>query len=128
MLISSETLKANGPAQFYFNYISNDGSIYLDCHHEQLATEPEYYRISCGKGTAFFKTFDARFRVRALRSEPKPLYEIVFWVTDRNKPDRWDEGSTTWITLTKGAVTDVALHQEVENSFAALVVHYSAGL
>ncbi len=126
--ISSQVVQANGQGKFYFNYISNDGFVYLDCTHERLPIEPEYYRISCGKGTNFFKTFDARFRVRPMRTDPKPAYEIVFWVTDRNKPERWDEGSTTWITLTKGSVTDVAIHQEVENSYAVLVVHYSSGL
>jgi hypothetical protein len=128
-IISSQVVRAdNTRGSFYFNYISNDGEVYLDCTHSKLDSEPEFYRVSCGKGTNFFKTFDARFRVRPLGSPTKPSYEIVFWVTDRNKPERWDEGSTTWITLTKGAITDVALHQEVENSYAALVIHYSAGL
>lgn len=126
--MGSQVVQANYPGQFYFNYVSNDGFVYLDCTYFPLEIEPEYYRISCGKGTNFFKTFDARFRVRPIRLEPKPVYEIVFWVTDRNKPDRWDEGSTTWVTLNKGAVSEVAIHQEVENSYAALVVHYSAGL
>lgn len=128
-IISSQVVHAdNNRSKFYFNYISNDGSVYLDCTYTPLTSEPEFYRVSCGKGTEVTKTFDARFRVRPLGSQLKPTYEIVFWVTDRNKPDRWDEGSTTWITLTKGAITEVALHQEVENSYAALVIHYSAGL
>jgi hypothetical protein len=128
-IVSSQVAQANSRGKFFFNYISADGFVYLDCTFFPLDIEPDYYRIVCGKGTNFFKTFDARFRVRLIRDNPKPAYEIVFWVTDRSSGQRWDEGSTTWISLTKGsAATEVTLHQEVENSYAALVVHYSAGL
>lgn len=131
ILNCSELVQATSPKateSIYFNYISNDGSVYLDCRHSPLSSEPERYRIVCGKGTSIIKTFDARFRVRQLNSSLKPVFEIAFWVTDRNQPAPYDHGTTAWISLSKGVVSEVALHQEVENSYAALVIHYSAGL
>lgn len=89
--------------------------------------EPNDYRIICGKGTAFLKTFDARFNVRPVRNQP-PAFEIIYWVSSLNLPQRQNEGTTAWINLSRGAITDLALHQEVENGFASLVVYYSAGL
>lgn len=113
----SETLK--------FKYVSSDGSVYLDCVYVPLQTENEFYRVTCGKAPTVTKVFDVRFRVRPLRGPQNPVFEIAMWVTDRNADKKYDQGSTIWIRLTEGLVTDVTLHQEVENSYAALVAYYT---
>lgn len=125
--MSSQVVQATGSERFVFRYISNDGSIHLDCAHVPIRMEPDDYRVTCGKGTHILKTFDVRFKVRPVRNQP-PGYEIVFWISSLNQQQNRNEGSTAWLGLNKGAITDLALHQEVENGFATLVVYYSAGL
>lgn len=109
-----------------FNYVTNDGSIYLDCERAILPTEPDFYRVKCGKAPGLVKVFDVRFRVRPLVLPPnRPVTEIVMWTTDRNTQRSYDHGSTVWVRLTRGSITDVTLHQDVENNYAALVARYS---
>ena len=108
-----------------FDYVSNDGQIYLDCDMVPLQIEPELYRVTCGQRPGLVKVFDVRFRVRAMGTQAQPTYEIAMWVTDRNTQKRYDQGSTVWLKLTRGAINEVTLHQEVENSYAALVARYT---
>lgn len=109
---------------FSFNYSSQDGAIYLNCEYEKLQSEPEFYRVTCGKAPGLIKVFDVRFRVRQMGYSPRVSYELVFWVTDRNLKDRYDQGQTTWITLDQGQILNVTMHQDVENSYAVLMLRY----
>jgi hypothetical protein len=128
-VVSSQLVQAQIPrSSFYFNYATRDGSTNLDCGFSPLADQPEVYKVICGKGTALYRIFEIRFRVRPVGSQMKTAYEVVYWISESNKLDKWIEGSTAWITLNKGAMSELALHQQVENGQAALIIHYSAGL
>lgn len=107
-----------------FNYITNDGSIYLDCVHEKKLTEPDFYQIICGKGLAMEKKFEAKFRVRPINTGLQPTFELIYWVTDRNTINRVDYNSTVWLRLSKGHILDVVLHQDIDNAYAALEVRF----
>lgn len=109
--------------QLEFNYITNEGSIYLDCVHKKLQVEPDFYQIVCGQGTIVRK-FEAKFRVRQLAGSPNPAYELVFWVTDRNHSQRLDYNSTVWLRMAEGQLIDVVMHQDLENTYAALEVRF----
>lgn len=107
-----------------FNYVTNDGGIYMDCVHEKKDTEPDFYKIICGKGLAMQKNFEAKFRVRPINTGLQPTYELIYWVTDRNQKERVDYNSTVWLRLSKGQILDVVLHQDLENAYAALEVRF----
>jgi hypothetical protein len=111
--------------QLEFNYITNEGPIYLDCVHKLLPIEPDFYQVVCSNGV-LTKRFEAKFRVRQLAGSPRPAYELVLWVTDRNFSQRLDYNSTVWIRLAEGQLVDVVMHQDVENTYAALEVRYRA--
>lgn len=109
--------------QLEFNYITNEGPIYLDCNHKKLQIEPDFYQVICSNGV-LTKKYEAKFRVRQLVGSPYPAYELILWVTDRNQPQRLDYNSTVWIRLAEGQLIDVVMHQDVENTYAALEVRY----
>jgi hypothetical protein len=111
--------------QLEFNYITNEGPIYLDCVHKVLPIEPDFYQVICSNGV-LTKRFEAKFRVRQLAGSPRPTYELILWVTDRNFSQRLDYNSTVWIRLAEGQLIDVVMHQDVENTYAALEVRYRA--
>ena len=123
---SDSTLKRyNFVDDFTFHYISSDGSVYLNCTSKVLPSEPDFYRVTCGQAPGVVKVFDARFRVRQLNMGPRPAFELVYWVTDRNTPERFDYGSTTWLYLDQGDILRLTTHMDVENAYAALILRYT---
>lgn len=110
-----------------FSYHSQDGLITLDCTSMPLKKDSPTYQIHCGKGTEFLKVFTAQFYLRRILGPPRPSYELVFRIS-RSHGDPSAGGSRAWLTLDRGFLHDVALHQEVEEGAGVLVAHYSAGL
>src|SRR5690606_38290572 len=69
--------------QMSFQYMSNDGSVILDCSHARIRDLPDW-EVVCGKGTPMVKEFVAHFIAREMPQGPqRTSFEVLYWVTER---------------------------------------------
>lgn len=109
-----------------FKYVSNDGSIDLNCTHYFDKPELSDWDVWCGKGTKMLRQFRVHFLVREYRhqTEEKSAYEILYWVIDRNQNlSKAFSSTSSWIELQKKApLQRLSFSQGVENDYAYLTV------
>lgn len=109
-----------------FTYKSNDGTINLKCAHVYDNPQSFDWDVWCGKGTKSLRQFRVHFLVRKFesRSSQRSAFEVLYWVTDRDRPITKSFSSTSsWIQFKNAAdLEKMSFSQGVENDYAYLTV------
>ena len=114
-------------AQLTFQYISNDGSVSMDCVHSQIRDLPDW-DVVCGKGTNLQKRYTVHFITKQYNKAVQPItsFEYLYWVTQWESVAPVYSSTSFWIRLKeKTSLQSIRMYQSVENDYADLVVDYN---
>ena len=110
-----------------FQFVSNDGTIALNCVHSQIRDLPDW-QVVCGKGTPLEKRYTVHFLTNQYfkPTQPVMLLEYLYWVTDWNSVNPIYTATSFWMKFKeKTNVQSIRLNQGIENDYADLVLDYS---
>lgn len=110
-----------------FSYMSNDGSIELQCAHVYDRPDAWDWDVWCGKGTNMLKQYRVHFLLRQYVSKAgnKSAYEVLYWVTDRNQKAPAFSSTTQWLQFDGiNSPDELSFSQGVENDYAYLTLKF----
>lgn len=107
--------------QIRFKYASFDGQIVHQCTHKKI-NEWYDWEVNCAD-----KVFSAHISLKKhfYEIQPKTIYEIMFWITNKTNPTKLDgTGSTIWVELNKQSdYSKITVSQSTEADTAGLFLY-----
>lgn len=114
-------------SELRFAYISNDGSVWLDCTHWRKNQKLPDWEVICGKNNRVTKTFQVHFVTKQIQRQqmPQTSYEFLYWVTEPQGNKSVEHTPTIWMHTRKFSELDNAtLSTGVDNGSAILNLEF----